>query len=41
MLEDTGIKIKIIEQDLARCHELSELLPKAMIIHGDGSDRSF
>ena len=39
MLEDTGIKIKIIEQDLARCHELSELLPKAMIIHGDGSDQ--
>ena len=39
MLEDTSIKIKIIEQDLARCHELSELLPKAMIIHGDGSDQ--
>ncbi|MEW4413852.1 Trk system potassium transporter TrkA [Clostridium sp. AN503] len=39
MLEDTGIKIKIIEQDLNRCNELSELLPKAMIIHGDGSNQ--
>lgn len=39
MLEDTGIKIKIIEQDLGRCNELSELLPKAMIIHGDGSNQ--
>ena len=39
MLEDTCIKVKIIEQDLTRCHELSELLPKAMIIHGDGSDQ--
>lgn len=39
MLEETKIKIKIIEQDLKRCNELSELLPKAMIVHGDGSDQ--
>lgn len=39
MLEDTKIKIKIIEQDFHRCNELSELLPNAMIIHGDGSDQ--
>lgn len=39
MLEDTGIKLKIIEQDLRRCNELSELLPKVMIIHGDGSNQ--
>lgn len=39
MLEQTKIKIKIIEQDFNRCNELSELLPKAMIIHGDGSDQ--
>lgn len=39
MLEETHISIKIIEQDLQRCNELSELLPKAMIIHGDGSDQ--
>lgn len=39
MLEPTNIKIKIIEQDFKRCNELSELLPKAMIIHGDGSNQ--
>lgn len=39
MLEETKIKVKIIEQDSKRCNELSELLPKAMIIHGDGSDQ--
>lgn len=39
LLEQTRIQIKIIEQDLARCNELSLLLPKAIIIHGDGSDQ--
>ena len=38
-LADTKIKIKIIEQDEERCRSLSELLPHAMIIHGDGSDQ--
>ena len=38
LLEDTKIKIKIIERDEERCRHLSELLPKAMIIHGDGTD---
>ena len=38
-LADTEIKIKIIEQDEERCRILSELLPHAMIIHGDGSDQ--
>ena len=38
-LSDTKIKIKIIEQDEERCNALSELLPHAMIIHGDGSDQ--
>lgn len=37
-LIDTGIEVKIIEKDLKRCEELSPLLDKAMIIHGDGSD---
>ena len=32
----TGIDVKIIEKDLKRCDELSELLPKATIINGDG-----
>ncbi len=38
-LADTKIKIKIIEQDEHRCRVLSELLPRAMIIHGDGTDQ--
>lgn len=33
-----GIQIKIIEIDKKRCEELSELLPKAEIINGDGTD---
>lgn len=33
-----GISVKIIENDLARCEELSIQLPKAVIIHGDGTD---
>ena len=32
----TGIDVKIIEKELRRCEELSELLPKAVIINGDG-----
>lgn len=35
-----GIEVKIIEKDKARCNELSELLPQAMIICGDGTERS-
>lgn len=39
MLASTKIKLKIIEQDMDRCRELSELLPSAMIICGNGSDQ--
>lgn len=39
ILENTKLRVKIIEKDLERCNELSELLPEAMIIHGDGSDQ--
>lgn len=35
-----GIQIKILEQRKERCNELSELLPEAMIIHGDGTERN-
>ena len=34
-----GISVKIIEKDKARCEELSILLPKAIIINGDGTDQ--
>ena len=32
------MNVKIIEKDMARCEELNELLPGALIINGDGSD---
>lgn len=38
-LTDMGLQIKIIELNKGRCEELSELLPKATIIQGDGTDR--
>lgn len=34
-----GIKVKIVDSSPERCEELSELLPEAMIICGDGTDR--
>ena len=34
-----GISVKIIDKDFDRCEELSVLLPKAVIIHGNGSDQ--
>ncbi|MBR1763501.1 MAG: Trk system potassium transporter TrkA [Eubacterium sp.] len=33
-----GINVKIIEKNKKRCDELSILLPKAVIINGDGTD---
>lgn len=38
-LESTGVDVKIIEKNRNRAEALSELLPKATIIYGDGSDR--
>ncbi|MBE7063289.1 MAG: Trk system potassium transporter TrkA, partial [Ruminococcaceae bacterium] len=37
-LLDTGIHVKIIEQNQKRCDELCQLLPKATIVCGDGTD---
>ena len=34
-----GVSAKIIEQDLHRAEILSERLPKALVIHGDGNDQ--
>lgn len=39
LLLGIGVRVKIIESDEARCIELCELLPKAMIICGDGADQ--
>ena len=38
-LEETKISVKIIEQDFERCQTLSEMLPQAVIINGDGTDK--
>lgn len=39
ILEHTKIKVKILENRVERCNELSELLPKAMIIYGDATNQ--
>ncbi len=39
LLLGSGIQVKIIEREEARCHKLSELLPKAHILYGDGTDQ--
>lgn len=38
-LTEGGTSVKIIEKDLERCEEFSEKLPKAVIIHGDGTEQ--
>ena len=39
-LSDLKINVKIIDKNKDRCEELSEMLPDATIICGDGTDRS-
>ena len=39
LLLEMGIQVKIIEQSRERCEELCVLLPKATIIHGDGTNK--
>ncbi|MFV0315199.1 MAG: Trk system potassium transporter TrkA [Anaerotignum sp.] len=34
-----NVKVKIIEKNLERCQYLCEMLPEAIIIHGDGTDK--
>ena len=38
-LLNVGMKVKIIEKDQERCDKLAELLPKAIVIWGDGTDQ--
>ena len=35
----TGIKVKIIEQNEAKCEELCQALPKATVVSGDGTEK--
>jgi trk system potassium uptake protein TrkA len=37
-LQDEHARITIIEQDEARCEKLAQLLPGALVLHGDGTD---
>ncbi|HHY64441.1 MAG TPA: Trk system potassium transporter TrkA [Clostridiaceae bacterium] len=41
LLRQIDMKVKIIEIDRERCIELSEMLPDALIINGDGTDQAF
>lgn len=34
-----GVDVKIIEKNAERCHQLAEILPEAVIIHGDCMDQ--
>ncbi|MBQ1424012.1 MAG: Trk system potassium transporter TrkA [Lachnospiraceae bacterium] len=36
-----GRTVRLVERDLKRCTELSEIFPEAEIIQGDGTDRRF
>lgn len=38
-LINAGNNVKIIEKDLTRCEEISELLPAVSVIHGDGTEQ--
>ena len=38
-LINSKYSVKIIEKDYAKCKKLTEILPKASIIYGDGSDQ--
>lgn len=39
-LQEMGTDVKIIEKDRDICYELASTLPKATIIHADGTDRA-
>ncbi|WP_283683123.1 Trk system potassium transporter TrkA [Parablautia sp. Marseille-Q6255] len=36
---NSGVRVKIVEKSMKRCEELSDLLPKATIVYGDGTDK--
>ena len=38
-LLEIGVKVKIIEHDRKVCDTLCEMLPNALIIYGDGTDK--
>ena len=38
-LIDSDVSVKLVENKIERCHQLADLLPKADIIYGDGTDQ--
>lgn len=40
LLISSGIRVKLIDSDMRRCEELSTLLPKTMVIYGNGMDHN-
>ncbi len=40
LLLESGMKVKIIENNMDRCQELADYLPKADVVFGDGTDRN-
>lgn len=38
-LEKMRIKVKIVEQRLERCRQISELAPRAVVVQGDGTEQ--
>lgn len=39
LLEDMGMHVKIVEKNSDRCRHLSEVLPRATVLCGDGTDQ--
>ena len=39
MLLKTGVRVKLVEQDMEKCRVLSEALPKAVVVCGDGTSQ--
>lgn len=39
LLDELGMRTKIVESDEERCRHLAEVLPRSLIIHGDGTDQ--
>lgn len=39
IMSDIGVRCKIIEREMEKCEELTELLPDSIIINGDGMDQ--
>ena len=40
LLDKKGVRVKVIDHDMARCAELAELLPNCLVLHGEGTDKS-